>query len=363
MRTGIANLPLHWGKAPQWLFSRMKRLAREMLIVIVEEYGPHEVLNRIADPYWFQAFGCVLGYDWHSSGLTTVTCGAIKEGLRGIEQELGLFVAGGKGRSSRKTPQEIIQWADKTHLRVDPETLVYASKMSAKIDSAAIQDGYQLYHHNFVFTQDGKWAVIQQGMPNFSKTTTKKTQYARRYHWHSDGVHSYVTTPHSGICDNYKYSSVLDLTARESKSTQEVIYSISKEKPQIIMKEYQRIRELSLPSREWIEYTDIRPENLEKVLISTYEHQPRSFEAMLGTKGLGAKSLRALTLIAEIAYGTKASWQDPVKYSFAHGGKDGYPYPVDKQNYDTSIALLKKAILKSKTDRFTKRNALQKLLL
>lgn len=354
MKTGIANLPMHWGKAPRWLFDRMTELAREITIAIIEEYGSGEMLARLSDPYWFQSFGCVLGFDWHSSGVTTTVCGALKEGVKGIEQSLNFFVAGGKGGTSRKTPQEIRDWGEKIHLRKDPEKLVYASKMSAKVDSSLIQDGYQLYHHNFFFTGDGEWAVVQQGM-NLSN------RYARRYHWLSDKVKMFTEEPQNAICDNKRYDNVLDLTAKKSSDSRKAITEISKENPNRIVKEYEKIVTLSLPRREWVERCDIKPKNLEKVLLSTYEKQPESFEGLISMKGLGPKSIRALALIAEIAYGTKASWEDPVKYSFAHGGKDGYPYPVDKATYDKSIELLRQAIRKARLGKEEKQNALIKL--
>lgn len=345
---------MHWGRAPKWLFGRMSKLAREITIAIVEEYGPHEMLTRLSDPYWFQAFGCVLGFDWHSSGLTTVTCGALKEGIKGIEKDLNFFIAGGKGGTSRKTPWEINNWAEGTAIKGNPAKLIYASKMSAKVDSSAIQDGYQLYHHNFFFTSEGSWTVVQQGM-------NKINRYARRYHWLSDNVQSFVDEPQTGICDNKKYKKVLNLTAKESNPAKKVISSIAKEKPQKIIKEYKKIITLEMPKREWVEWSDIKPSNLEKVLISTYENQPQDFEELLGMKGVGPKSIRALTLISELTYGTKANWQDPVKYSFAHGGKDGYPYPVDRETYDKSIDLLKKGIKKAKIHKREKKSCLLKL--
>ncbi|MBN2015774.1 DUF763 domain-containing protein [Candidatus Dojkabacteria bacterium] len=354
MRTGIANLPMHWGKAPRWLFSRMEKLAREITIAIIEEFGSHEMLVRLSDPYWFQAFGCVLGYDWHSSGLTTVTCGALKEGIKGLEKDLNFFVAGGKGRTSRKTPKEIEYWGEKVSISVNPEKLIYASRMSAKVDSTAVQDGYQLYHHNFFFTMNGTWAVVQQGM-------NIKSRNARRYHWMSEKFTDFVNEPQSAICDDRKLTNVLNLTSPQSTNSRKVISEISKEKPDKILKEYKKITTLSLPRREWIERDDMLPKNLEKVLLSTYETQPEKFEDLLGVYGVGPKSIRALTLIAELAFGTKADWKDPVKYSFAHGGKDGYPYPVDKETYDKSIDLLKKAIKRAKIQRSEKNNALMKL--
>ncbi|MBU2607868.1 MAG: DUF763 domain-containing protein, partial [Chloroflexi bacterium] len=205
-RTGIANLPLHYGKAPRWLFQRMVKLAREITIVTVSDFGAEEMLRRLSHPYWFQAFGCILGFDWHSSGVTTTLCGALKEGVKGLEKELGLFVAGGKGATSRKTPSEIEVWGDR--LSLDPAPLVYASRMSAKVDSSAIQDGYQLYHHIFLFVANGSWAVVQQGM-------NEKTRYARRYHWLGEAVSNFVNEPHSAILSDSR-GQALNLVAVES---------------------------------------------------------------------------------------------------------------------------------------------------
>lgn len=355
MRTGITNLPMHWGKAPRWLFARMKKLAREITIAIIEEYGSFEMLRRISDPYWFQSFGCVLGYDWHSSGLTTVTCGALKEGIKGLEKELDFFIAGGKGATSRKTPHEIDNWAEKVNFSISPDNLKYASRMSAKVDSAAIQDGYQLYHHNFFFTRKGHWTIVQQGM-------NIENRFARRYHWLSETTDDFVCEPKTKICDNKKYQYVLNLTSKNSTDVRNVLAEISSANPEKTISEYKKIIEFSLPKREWIEKSDILPRNLHKVLLSTYGNKPKDFEALLGLKGIGPKSVRALTMIAELAYGTKADWEDPVKYSFAHGGKDGYPYPVDKSNYDKSIGILKKAIRKAKIERNERKNALIRLL-
>ena len=211
MRTGIAHLPLHGGKAPSWLFQRMKRLGREIIIAIVSEYGPPEMPKRLSDPFWFQALGCVLGFDWHSSGVTTTTCRALKEGIKGLEKELGLFIAGGKGGTSRKTPSEIISAGDQ--LSCDPEKLVYASRMSAKVDSSAVQDGYQLYHHSFIFTKSGDWAVVQQGMNDTNK-------YARRYHWLGSKVTNFVVEPHQAICCDSK-GNTLNMVAVESEEARQ----------------------------------------------------------------------------------------------------------------------------------------------
>ena len=334
MRTGIANLPLHSGKAPRWLFERMTRLAREIVIIIVQEFGPEEVLKRLSVPFWFQAFGCVLGFDWHSSGVTTTVCGAVKEGIKGIEKDLGFFAAGGKGGASRKTPSEIEGRGD--HLSINPSNLIYASRMSAKVDSSALQDGYQLYHHAFFFTKDGKWTVVQQGMNEINK-------YARRYHWLGQGVKDFVCEPHSAVCCDSK-GAVLNMVSCESDKARTVSAELSRERPETLLKEIKKLQTLDMPKRHHTSAKDINPDRLYKIFLSTYERQPENFERLLGMEGVGPKTIRALSLISELVYGAKASHQDPVRYSFAHGGKDGYPYPVDRETYDESIEFLRKAV-------------------
>lgn len=351
-RTGIANLPLHYGKVPPWLFERMSKLAREITIIIVTEFGHQEMLSRLSDPFWFQAFGCVLGYDWHSSGVTTTVCGALKEGLKGLEKDLGLFIAGGKGRTSRKTPMEIENFGN--HLKVNPQTLTYASRMAAKVDNSALQDGYQLYHHCFFFTKDGAWAVVQQGM-------NEANRYARRYHWLGVKVADFVCEPHAAICSQSR-GEVLNLVALESGSARTTITQIgTEETPEKIVKELKRLKTLNLPSRHYLSLEDINPDRLSKTLAITYEHQPQNFEKLLGLEGVGAKTLRALSLLSELVYGAPVSFRDPARYSFAHGGKDGYPYPVDRKTYDRSIKLLHQAIEKAKVGDTEKLAALKRL--
>lgn len=351
-RTGTAHLPLHGGKAPAWLFERMTKLAREVCIVVVEEFGPEEILRRLSDPYWFQAFGCALGFDWHSSGLTTTTCGALKEGLRGIESDLGLFVAGGKGGTSRQTPAQIEAFGDR--FSADPAQLIYASKMAAKVDSAAVQDGYQLYHHVFIFTRNGSWAVVQQGM-------NESTRYARRYHWLGETVADFVCEPHAAICAEMT-GSCLNLVAEESSPARKTITAIAaQEKPEKTLAELGRIRSLELPVRHYLRAEDIHPERLGRILISTYERSPQGFEELLSLPGVGPKTIRALSLLSELVYGAPASFSDPARFSFAHGGKDGIPYPVDCATYDQSIALLRKAISRSRMGLDEKRRALARL--
>ena len=351
-KTGIAHLPLHYGRVPPWLFDRMVKLAREITIVIVTEFGSEEMLRRLSHPYWFQALGCILGYDWHSSGVTTTLCGALKEGIKGLERELGLFIAGGKGRTSRQTPSEIEVWGEKVSL--NPAPLVYASRMSAKVDSSAVQDGYQLYHHTFLFTPSGSWTVIQQGM-------NEVTRYARRYHWLGEAVSSFVNEPHSAILSEAK-GQALNLVARESDPARTTIADIAtQQKPQNILADLKRLKTLNLPSHHPIGVHDLHPDSLSKILLSTYERQPHGFEELLGLSGVGPKTIRALSLISELVYGVAPSYRDPARYSFAHGGKDGIPYPVDRKTYDQSIELLRKAIRKTKLSIREKNEALNRL--
>jgi len=317
IRTGVANLPLHYGKAPPWLFQRMVKLAREITLAIVADFGPEEMLRRLSHPYWFQAFGCILGFDWHSSGVTTTLCGALKEALKGMERDLDLFVAGGKGKTSRLTPAEIEGWADLTSL--NPVPLVYASRMSAKVDSSAVQDGYQLYHHTFLFTGKGSWAVVQQGM-------NETNRYARRYHWLGEAVSDFVNEPHSAVLSEAR-GQALNLVASESDPARTTITDIAtEEKPEKTLAELKSLKTLTLPPRHQIVVNDLHPDSLSKILLSAYERQPHDFEQLLGLSGVGAKTIRALSLISELVYGVAPSYRDPARYSFAHGGKDGIPY-------------------------------------
>jgi uncharacterized protein len=351
-QTGIAHLPLHGGKAPAWLFQRMIRLGREIVRLIVEDHGPEELLTRISDPHWFQSLGCVLGFDWHSSGVTTTVCGALKEGIRGLEKELGLVIAGGKGATSRKTPSEIIAAGERFPLRRNAEELVYLSRLMAKIDNNAIQDGFQLYHHNFFFTLSGSWAVVQQGMND---------RFARRYHWYSESLRSLTLDPHAAICSDLHLQRTLNLVAAESEPAQGVITELSREQPEKLVTELHKLQTLSLPSHHEVNVRDLRPESIEKILLKTYEAKANDFQALLGMPGVGAKTLRALTLIAEITHGTPASWKDPVKFSFAHGGKDGHPYPVNRQVYEASIEFLRKTVGRAKIDKSEKDDSLKRI--
>lgn len=333
----------------------MSRLAREIISLMVIEFGPQEVLKKLSDPYWFQALGCVLGFDWHSSGLTTTTTGAIKEGIKDLQSELGLFVCGGKGATSRRTPDEIREDADRHALSVDAEKLVYASRMTAKVDSSAVQDGYQIYHHAFFFDKDGNWAVVQQGM-------NELTGMARRYHWLSSKMESFVVEPHTGVESEERASeSVLNMVAREAEENRKVSAEIASEKPEKAIREIEKIRELELPRRHDVRMDDISPHYLKKILARTYERQPENFEQLLGIEGVGAKTIRALAMIGDLVYGAPVSRRDPAAYSFAHGGKDGTPYPVDRRGYDRSIEIVKKAVQRAKLGHTETAEAIKRL--
>jgi uncharacterized protein len=351
MRTGTADLPLHSGRAPRWLFQRMTKLAAEVVELIVLEEGVDGFFGRLSDPAWFQAFGCVLGFDWHSSGLTTTTCGAIKEGLRGRETELGLFAVGGKGNASRRTPEEIAAWCERTGQAADP--LVAASRISAKVDSTAVQDGYQIYHHAFFFDRAGAWAVVQQGMND-------ETGMARRYHWTSTGVEDFVCEPHAAICCDRR-APTLNLVARDSTASRTATADLARERPIRIVTELVNLRHLTLPKRHDIRAADIAPDRLGAILTKTYEAQAATFQELLMLPGVGAKTLRALALVAELVYGAAPSYEDPARFGFAHGGKDGIPYPVDRATYDGTIDLLARAVRRAKLGEAEEVRALRRL--
>jgi hypothetical protein len=310
------------------------------------------MLRRLSDPYWFQAFGCVLGFDWHSSGVTTTVTGAVKEGIRGLERDLGFFAGGGKGAVSRKTPAEIE--AACAQLAIDPRPLVYASRMSAKVDSAAVQDGYQLYHHAFFFTPSGSWAVVQQGMNDANGM-------ARRYHWLSTKLESYVQEPHAAVCAQAE-AQVMNLVASESDAVRRSSAELARAKPGVVLSAIREIPALTMPRRHAVLLADVDPQYLEKILLKTYERAPEDFETLLGMEGVGGRTLRALALVSEIIYGTPASTRDPARFSFAHGGKDGFPYPVDTGTYDTTVEVLRAAVTKAGIDRSERVAALKRLV-
>lgn len=359
MRTGIANFTLDYGKCPKWLFERMTKLARIIAVAIIEEFGAKEFLKRLADPVWFQSFGCVLAFDWNSSGLTVTTTAALKEALRGIEKDLGFFVCGGKGKTSRKTPEEIKNWGEILNLEINEvKKLIYASKMTAKVDSCLIQDGFQIYHHSFVFSKDGYWTVIQQGMNSM-------LQKARRYHWYGFyQENDFIDESHQQIASQIKLDSVLNLVAKESQRNREVSLELIRS-PKILLSNLkifnqnfdgannrqQSLKILDLEDKEFY-YHPILDEKfqisrLKDGLNEIFVRQPSNFEELLMTQKVGPKTIRALSLVSEVIYGAKASYEDPARYSFAHGGKDRTPYPVDTRIYDKTIEVMERALRKS----------------
>ncbi len=365
-RTGYASLPLHGGKAPSWLTGRMRRLAKEVISIMVDQYGTDLFLERISDPYWFQALGCVLGFDWHSSGVTTTVTGVLKSAIS--PEVHGIAVCGGKGKTSRKTPTDIAESADKFSFSENKtQQLIYTSKMTAKVDNNAIQAGYQLYHHVLFVSEKGKWAVVQQGLNGESKR-------ARRYHWLSDHTQSFIDEPHNAIACDVSHPIVLDMTARESEENRKVCVDLAKEPTQKLKRLAQQ---LTVPAeknqqtlRQWLPTQEVAaavplldmPRNINwDALAQAYETQPANYEEILGMKGVGPATIRGLALVAELVYGEKPSWKDPVKYSFAYGGKDGVPYPVDRQAYDQSIQILKDTVKAAKVGDGEKMRALQGL--
>ncbi len=343
---------MHHGKAPRWLFNRMTKLARAVAEAVVQEFGTQELLARLSHPGWFQSLGCLMGFDWHSSGLTTTLTGALKQGLAsGLSYELGFFSAGGKGATSRKTPTEIREIAERVGF--DPEPLILASRMSAKVDSAALQDGYQLYHHAFFFDKQGNWCVVQQGLNDANG-------YARRYHWLSDRVQSFVEQPHAAIASRTR-GFALDLTATSSADSREVSTQLASRDPHENLRDINHLFELNLPRHHRVLLSEIKPGYLRKTLLSTYATGPENFQALLATPGVGSKTIRALALVGDVLYGARPSFQDPRVYSFAHGGKDGHPYPVNRKVYDRSILVLERAIRSAKLGRRQELEALRRL--
>jgi len=329
----------------------MVRLSRLIVEHICVDQGVDEVLRRLSDPFWFQAFGCVLGFDWHSSGLTTTTCGAVKEALRGPGGELGLYAAGGKGRVSRRTPDEVTKACD--GLGLDAARLIHASRTVAKVDSGAVQSGHQLYHHCFFFTAGGNWCVVQQGMHEGSRT-------ARRYHWLGENVADFVSEPHEAVCDDSR-GVLLNYVAVESARSREVAAELARGGPGPVLTALDGSPSLVMGSRHQITGSDINPRYLEKTLLRTYERAPKDFEALLCIEGVGPKTLRALSLVGELIYGARTSTRDPARFAFAHGGKDGTPFPVDRPNYERTIQVLHDALAFGGAQRSDKVDALRRL--
>ena len=347
-RSGSADLPLHYGVVPKWLAERMSRLGLAITESIITEYGKEEILRRLSDPFWFQSLGAVMGMDWHSSGITTSVMGALKRAVNPHSKELGIYFCGGKGKYSRQTPQELLRIADSTG--INGNELVRCSKLSAKVDNTAVQDGFQLYTHNFIVSDTGAWAVVQQGMCAADKT-------ARRYHWHSANIRSFVEEPHTGIC-GINQGNILNLTAIEAKKSREGIVNIAAEDPERIMQEFKR---LCMPAHHDVRATDVNLKRLGSTLWLAHETLPGDFEELLLLQGVGPRTIQSLALVSEVIHGSPTRFKDPARFSFAHGGKDGHPFPVPTKVYDETIATLENAVQKAKLGSTDKSTAIKKL--
>ncbi len=347
-RSGSSDLALMGGSIPSWLFERMTKLSLAMVEAILTEYGQKALLAKLADPFWFQSFGAVIGMDWNSSGVTTAVMRALKRSVNPHGKELGIYICGGKGSHSRKTPEELLRVGDATGL--DGNFLARCSKLSAKVDNTALQDGYQLYLHNFVVGTEGDWTVVQQGMNTGG-------QSARRYHWHSGDLESFISDPHAAVCGDFQ-GEILNLVAREAEPTQEGILAIAKEDPNKVLREIPR---MVLPSQKGVKAKDVNLKRLSSVLWLAQESQTQDFEELLLLKGLGPRTLQSLTLVSEVIHGTPSRFTDPARFSFAHGSKGGRPFPVQTEVYDETISTLRKAVDLAKMGHTDKQKALGKL--
>jgi hypothetical protein len=361
-RTGSADLPLHGGRVPPWLATRMSSLGAIITQAIVQRYGRDEFLQRLSHPFWFQSFGAVMGMDWHSSGITTSVIGALKRGLGPLQNELGIHVCGGRGRHSRKTPDELRLLGDR--VGVDAAALTRASRLVAKVDSAAVQDGFDLYLHGFFVTDDGKWTVVQQGM-NGDK------RQARRYHWHSENLTSFVDAPHSAI-DGPVQGEIINLTDhRAAPSRTAQLELLSELGPDRIVRELLALDgqqpaqallpHLVMPAHHEVRSSDVFTRRLHGTLAAAAERGPVDFPELLLTSGVGVRTVRSLAMVAEVIHGAPYRFRDPARFSLAHGGKDRHPYPVPIKVYDETIRVLKSAVQNAKLGRDEEMQALKRL--
>jgi uncharacterized protein len=330
-RSGTADLPLHGGRVPAWLAERMTKLGTAIAEAVIYHYGLPELLSRLSDPFWFQALGCVMGMDWHSSGITTSVVGALQRGLNPRSNELGIYICGGRGRHSRRTPDELRAIAGRTGL--DGEALVRTSRLTAKVDNTAIDDGFQLYLHAFVLTAAGEWVVVQQGMNGAAGT-------ARRYHWHSAAVRDFTCEPHSAIVGEPQ-GEIMNLVDAGAKPAQQALLEIAARPPEANLAE---LRKLSMPRRHDVRAADVDLRRLGAVLAAAYEREFCDFASMLLLENLGPRTLQSLALMAEVVHGAPTRFSDPARFSFAHGGKDGHPFPVPLKTYDESVGVLRRAL-------------------
>src|ERR1700677_2594032 len=369
-RTGRADLPLHGGHVPPWLARRMERLGRVIVEAIVLEYGRDEVMRRLAHPFWFQSFGAVMGMDWHSSGITTSVIGALKRGLAPLARELGVHVCGGRGRHSRQTPRELVDIGERVGF--DGSALANVSRLVAKVDSAAVQDGFDLYLHGFIVTDEGKWTVVQQGMNDSNRT-------ARRYHWLSEGLQSFVDEPHKAIGGIHQ-GEIVNLTDRRADASRraqlELLDSLgpdglARELAAIEAKPGKRVRSpdpvqltlphLVMPAHHDVRASDVLSSRLHATFAAAANRGPADFAELLLVPGVGARTVRALAMVAEVVHGAPYRFTDPARFSFAHGGKDRHPFPVPLKVYDETIKVLKSAVQKSKLGRGEELGALRRL--
>ena len=357
MMRGFADLPLHRGRAPKWLFNKMVKLAECIVEIVVEEYGVHGLLGRLSDPWFFQSLSCVLGYDWHSSGTTTVTCAALKEAID--PPEMGVAVAGGKGKASRRTPGEIEALSRELGLGSQGvEALRYASRMAAKVDNALIQDGYSLYHHTFIFDEHGHWIVIQQGMND-------EVGNARRYHWPMERV-NLIVEPHSAILCNTRLDSTLDMTSKIGEGNRRACVDIVREGPRRLRRLIAEAPRHQATLERWMDVETpshlVMPRSINwKAVKRAYEFQPRDYEELVSLRGVGPSTVRGLALVAELIYSEEVSWRDPVRFSFAFGGKDGVPFPVDRKAMDEAIHILRSGIREARLGREERLRAIERL--
>jgi len=330
-RSGVADLPLHGGRVPTWLAERMARLGTAIAENIVVRYGRSELLTRLSDPFWFQALGCVMGMDWHSSGITTSVLGALKRGLRDRSDELGIYFCGGRGRHSRNTPNELRALSDRRGF--DGEALVRTSRLTARIDNNAIADGFQIYLHSFIVTAEGEWAVVQQGM-------NESSGLARRYHWHSATVRDFTVEPHSGIVGRHQ-GTIMNLVDGQATPAQAVLLDVVRQQPDATL---EQLRKLSVTARHEVHASDVDLKRLVAVLAVAYDREFRDFASLLLLEKLGPRTLQTLSLVAEVVHGTPTRFSDPARFSFALGGKDRHPFPVPLKTYDESIAVLRTSL-------------------
>jgi hypothetical protein len=334
-RSGIADLPLHGGRVPQWLAERMTMLGTAITETIIHGYGASAFLSRLSDPFWFQALGAVMGMDWHSSGITTSVMGALKRGLAPRAHELGMYICGGRGRHSRNTPHELRQLAERRGF--DGEALVRTSRLTARVDNNAIVDGFQIYLHSFVVTNNGEWAVVQQGLND-------RNGMARRYHWHSASVKDFVAEPHTAIVGEHQ-GTITNLVDGQARPAQTAMLNIVREHPE---KTLAATRHLRLPARHDVRATDVDLKRLGGVLAVAYERDLHDFAELLLLEKLGPRTLQSLALVAEVVHGAPSRFSDPARFSFALGGKDRHPFPVPLKTYDESLDFLRKSLDQAK---------------